>query len=250
MPKYKFDFRKAPPAKPGQRQDYIKPGVYKWKITAYDDKDSNSGKQMHTFTLEVTTKGDMQGKKAIDRFAMPKTAKDSQFPLQRFHALLLSAGAKVNSSKPIELDPAKLVGKSVTAEVIDEIQEERKDGDRTFPRRTVSRIADYIFESDDDEEDEDDDDEDEEDEEEEEDEDEEDEEDDDEEEDEDEDEEEEEVKPAKGKGKTSARASSKASASSRTSKSSKSAAKPASKSKGKKKASDDDDDFPFDDDDD
>lgn len=261
MAVYSFDFRKAKPATGGARRDYIKPGKYKLRVKAYSDKASGNGKEMHTFTFSVLTKGEEANKEIIDRFAMPKTARDSQFPVERLLAFFLAAGAKNAVGKQIKLDPARLVGKDFEAEIADQREEARTVDGTTYPARTVSAINRYIFDGDEDEpedeedeEEEDDEEEDEDEDDEEEDEEEEDDEDEDEDEDEEEDEEEEEPEPAP-KPRRSSRASSAATASSRSS--SKSSSKTAAKAPAKaaaeapaakaKRSSKSDDDFPFDD---
>lgn len=218
MAVYTFNFKKVQPSTGGGgRQPYIKPGKYRLKVTAYSDKSAASGKEMHTFTSTVLGKGPESGKTIIDRFAMPKTAKESQFPLERLLAFFMALGSKTAQGREMKLDPARLVGKEYDALIGDVLEDARTVDGTTYPARTVSNITKYIFDGDEDEEDSDDDDEDE-------DEDEEEEDSDDEEDEEDEDEEEEEEEPAPKK-----KASKKA---------------PAKTSKKSKKSSDDS--FPFD----
>ena len=144
MPTVTLDFRKAPPAQAGGRQDYIKPGVHKFKIVKYDDTDSKSGKTMHAFTIQIT-RGEEKGKKLTEYFPMPKSARDSLFPLQKLHAFMIAAGAKPPRDKTFKIDLAKFVGKELSGEVGDERQEASTGANgQTFPARTVSRVFDYI----------------------------------------------------------------------------------------------------------
>jgi hypothetical protein len=209
--KITIDTKKVQPAHSGARRDYIKPGTYQFKVVDYSDKNSAAGKVMHAFTSEVISKGEMAGKKITDRFAMPKSSKESQFPVERLLAFLYACGAKKGGV--INAEGSKLVGRSFVAEVYDQQEEARTDDSgRTYPARTVSALAypdpskvedDDDDEDDDDEAEEDEDEDEEEDDEEDEDEDEdEDDEDDNDDEDEDEDEEEEEPEPvAKKRGR-------------------------------------------------
>ena len=144
MPTVTLDFRKAPPAQAGGRQDYIKPGVHRFKVVKYDDTDSKSGKTMHTFTIQIT-RGEEKGKKLTEYFPMPKGARDSLFPLQKLHAFLIAAGAKNTVGKQVKIDLSRLVGKELSGEVGDERQEASTGANgQTFPARTVSRVFDYI----------------------------------------------------------------------------------------------------------
>lgn len=258
MAKYVFDPKKAPPAS-GSRQVYIRPGTYHWKITKYSDAKSQNKKSMHAFTLQVLDKGDEQGKKITDYFVVPGP-RENQFALQRLNALIVAV-VQPKDDKPKALELSKLVGKTLTATIQDEVQEARKGADgKDYPKRTVSRLAEYIDprkagddeDEDDEEEEEDEDEEESEDEEEEEDDsddedEEEDEEDDDEEDDEDEEEEDDEP-PARSR-KSSSKSSAKAPA-----KKAKAAAPAKAKGKAKattskRKSKKDEDDFPDDDDD-
>lgn len=174
MSVHSFDFRKAPPAEGGTRDDYITPGTHRFKVTKYSDADSAGGKEMHTYTLEVVgTRDPDTGKRITDRFALPNLKTDpkaSLFPLQRLHAFFIAAGAKNTLGKQIKIDPARFVGRQIEAEVYDERQEARTvpgtggQPARTFEARTVSRIGDFIDPNKKEDEDEDEDDEDEEDE--------------------------------------------------------------------------------------
>lgn len=144
MPTVTLDFRKAPPATGGGRQDYIKPGTYRMKVVKYDDKDSKGGKTMYAFTMQVS-RGEERGKKITEYFPMPKTAKESLFPVQKLHAFMIAAGAKPPSDKPFKIDLAKFVGKELAVDIGDERQESNTNADgQTFAARTVSRIFDYI----------------------------------------------------------------------------------------------------------
>lgn len=247
MATYTFDFRKTAPATGGQRRDYIKPGRYTFKVDTYSDKPSATGKEMHAFTSIVQGKSPEAGKALTDYFVMPKTSKDPQFPKERLLAFFLSLGSKTAQGKSIQLDPARLKGKTFEAEVVDRHEEATVRDGTTYPARTTSVINRYIFDGDeedaDDEEDEEeeeeeddesDDDEDEEDDESDDD----DNEEDDDEEDEDDEEEEPAPKPRRGTRTPAKPAKPAAKASAKTPV--KAASKPAKKSS---KASDD---FPFD----
>lgn len=264
MAVYKFDFRKAPPAQGGDRDDYLTPGRHRFKVTTYSDKESAGGKEMHTFTV-VVQNGPDKGKRLTDRFAMPKARGDSLFPVQRLHAFFISCGMKNTLGKTVTLDPSKLIGREFSAEVGDERQEAKTVGDRSFAARTVSRIIDYLppkalEDQDDDEEGEDEDDEDiDDDEEEDEEEEDDDETDDDDDEEEDEDDDEEEEEPAPRRRASSNSRSGRTAVAERPTKTARSApaktSKKAAPAKAAKKPSrraepaDDEDEFPFGDDD-
>lgn len=265
MAVYKFDFRKTQPASGSKRADYIKPGTYRFAVTDYDDKPSQGGKEMHTFTYQVVTKGNESGKQIIDRFAMPKSAKQSQFPKERLLSFFLACGSTKALGQLMNFDPATLVKakRQFDAEVVDSREEARTVDGTTYPARTVSSINRYIFDSEDEDEDAEEDDEEEEDEEEEEEEDdeeEEEEEDDEDEEEDDEDEEdedeededeEEDEEPPPAKRRSSSKAAAAPAKTSKAKPATKPAAKapaPKSSTKSKRSKSDDDDaDFPFDD---
>lgn len=243
MAVYSFDFRKTKPAAAGQRRDYIKPGTYTFRVSKYSDKPSAGGKEMHSFTSEVVTKGEMQGKKITDNFAMPKSSRDSQFPVERLLAFFIACGSKKAQGSVLKFDPGKLEGKTFMAEVYDKQEEASERDGKKYPARTVSALQYGVEESDDDDDDEDEEDEDEEDEEEDEDEEEEEDEDEEDDEDEEEDEEEEEEEPAPVKSKKS-KTPAKAPAKKATK--TKAKAAPAKSSKKSSKSKGGDDDFPFD----
>lgn len=230
MPKVTFDFRKTKPATGGGRQDYIKPGKYKFKVVNYDPKPSKAGKAMHTYTSEVMT-GPEAGKKIVDRFPMPRPG-ENMFPMEKLLAFFEACGAKA-TGKRVEVDPAAFKSKMFVAEVGDVTQPARTENGTSYPARLSSDINKYIIpgvnDDEDDEDVDDEDDDDEEDEDEDEEEDEEDDEDDEDEDDEEEDEDEEDEEPAPKTAKKSTKSTAK---------------KPAAKAG--KKAKSDDEDFPFD----
>lgn len=238
-----FDFRQAPPAEGGARNDYIAPGVHRFKVIKYDPSDSKSGKVMHAYTLEVIGGRDPEvGKRITDYFPLPDLKADpkaSLFPLRRLHAFFIAAGAKNTLGKVIKIDPARFIGRQIEADVFDERQEASTAPDgRTFPARTQTRIGAYIDPNKEDE-DEDEDEEDEEDENT-------DELDDEGDEDDEEDEDEPEPEPAPRRSRAASATATRATAAVATK------PKAAAKTTAKKAApveDDDDDEFPFDEDD-
>ncbi len=243
---HKFDFRKVKPAAAGQRRDYIKPGTYMFKVTNYSDKASAAGKEMHAFTSEVMTKGEMAGKKITDNFAMPKTSRESQFPVERLLAFFIACGSKKAQGNVMEFDPARLVGKTFLAEVFDKQEEASTRDGKNYPARTVSSLQYGVEEEpDDEEEDEEEDEEDEEDEDEDDEEDEDEEEEDEDDEDdgliEDEEDEEEEPEPVKARKSSTSRSASKSKVKPKAA-----ATKSKTKAAPAKKSRKSSDDFPFD----
>lgn len=142
MATYTFDFRKLKPATGGGRQDYIKPGRYKFKVVEYSDKASSTGKAMHAYTYQVSS-GTEADKKIIDRFPMPNPG-DNVFPMEKFLAFLEACGAKA-AGKRFKLDPSKLKSKTFVADVVDERQDARTVNGTTYPARTTSAINKYVI---------------------------------------------------------------------------------------------------------
>lgn len=142
MPKVmNLDFRKAPPAQ-GGGTDKIPPGRYFLTVSGVSEpgNQSQTGKPMPVVNFKVA-RGELTGRRLRDQFVFPKSAEDSLFGMQRFHAFLLCLGLAVPSDRPFKLDLEKIVGKTCWAEVADGELPARGSN----PARTVSQVAEYVM---------------------------------------------------------------------------------------------------------
>lgn len=140
-----FPLKGIDPFSGGQFRQYIKPGIYKFTISKYnDDPSKSSGAKMHTFTFQVAS-GREKGKNITEYMVMPKTARDTKIGLQKIKAMLIAFGQ--DADREVKFDPARLVNKQLYLEIQDRLEEERTDGDRTFPARTISAISNYLTEA-------------------------------------------------------------------------------------------------------
>lgn len=136
MPKViELDFTGVEPAQ-GTPIVRIAPGTYQMAIKL-DTADSSNGKPMVKATYTIT-KGPERGKKLFENFVMPRPGSDDgKYGQQRFHALLIAAGAKKLTSK-VKIDLEKFDNRELLGEVNDETREASSDG--KYPERIQSRV--------------------------------------------------------------------------------------------------------------
>lgn len=119
-----LDFKDAPPAQGGGGLgDHVTPGGYLLTIGKLSQSNTTTGKEM--VNAEYRT---AENKRITENFVLPRPGtNDSKFPLQRFHALLVSIGMAEQSGQA-SLDLDKMSGRQFIGDVVDDIIPASADG--------------------------------------------------------------------------------------------------------------------------
>src|SRR3990167_9040955 len=97
-----LDFTNAPAVSRGGGQDRLTPGQHHFIVVGAKKGATTTGKTMLTIDFEVNETSEDNGLRLTDRFTVPGPG-DNQFPMARFHGLLLACGIQVGNTK-VKLD--------------------------------------------------------------------------------------------------------------------------------------------------